>query len=153
MMITDYQVQGHTIRLISYSQHRGKIPWKTISSSIAPADQKRLLCPASLRIPQETGLKGFVPSRYRSLMAQNIFFSVQMCIRDRMRTEIAKLHQRLGTTFIYVTHDQTEAMTMGDRIVVMKDGFIQQVDTPQNLYEKPCNEFVAGDVYKRQPFR
>lgn len=65
-------------------------------------------------------------------------------LRAQMRTEIAKLHQRLGTTFIYVTHDQTEAMTMGDRIVVMKDGFIQQVDTPQNLYEKPCNEFVAG---------
>ena len=61
-----------------------------------------------------------------------------------MRTEIAKLHKNLGTTFIYVTHDQTEAMTMGDRIVVMKDGFIQQVDTPQNLYEFPCNEFVAG---------
>ncbi len=65
-------------------------------------------------------------------------------LRAQMRTEIAKLHHRLGTTFIYVTHDQTEAMTMGDRIVVMKDGFIQQVDTPQNLYEKPCNEFVAG---------
>ena len=65
-------------------------------------------------------------------------------LRAQMRTEIAKLHKRLGTTFIYVTHDQTEAMTMGDRIVVMKDGFIQQVDTPQNLYEKPCNEFVAG---------
>ena len=61
-----------------------------------------------------------------------------------MRTEIAKLHKRLGTTFIYVTHDQTEAMTMGDRIVVMKDGFIQQVDTPQNLYDYPINEFVAG---------
>ena len=61
-----------------------------------------------------------------------------------MRTEIAKLHKRLGTTFIYVTHDQTEAMTMGDRIVVMKDGFIQQVDTPQNLYDLPVNEFVAG---------
>ena len=56
-----------------------------------------------------------------------------------MRTEIAKLHKRLGTTFIYVTHDQTEAMTMGDRIVVMKDGFIQQVDTPQNLYDLPVN--------------
>ena len=56
----------------------------------------------------------------------------------------AKLHKRLGTTFIYVTHDQTEAMTMGDRIVVMKDGFIQQVDTPQNLYDLPVNEFVAG---------
>ena len=64
--------------------------------------------------------------------------------RTQMRTEISKLHKRLGTTFIYVTHDQTEAMTMGDRIVVMKDGFIQQVDTPQNLYEKPCNLFVAG---------
>lgn len=65
-------------------------------------------------------------------------------LRAQMRTEISKLHQRLGTTFIYVTHDQTEAMTMGDRIVVMKDGFIQQVDTPQNLYDLPVNEFVAG---------
>ncbi len=65
-------------------------------------------------------------------------------LRAQMRTEISKLHKRLGTTFIYVTHDQTEAMTMGDRIVVMKDGFIQQVDTPQNLYDFPVNEFVAG---------
>ena len=64
--------------------------------------------------------------------------------RVQMRIEIAKLHQRLGTTIIYVTHDQTEAMTLGDRIVVMKDGVIQQVDTPQNLYEKPTNLFVAG---------
>ena len=67
-------------------------------------------------------------------------------LRANMRTEISKLYQRLGTTFIYVTHDQTEAMTMGTRIVVMKDGFIQQVDTPQNLYDKPCNEFVAGFI-------
>ncbi len=65
-------------------------------------------------------------------------------LRAQMRIEITKLHQRLGTTFIYVTHDQVEAMTMGTRIVVMKDGFIQQVDTPQNLYEKPLNLFVAG---------
>ena len=56
-------------------------------------------------------------------------------LRVQMRTEITKLHHRLQTTFIYVTHDQTEAMTMGSRIVVMKDGFIQQVDTPQNLYD------------------
>ncbi len=67
-------------------------------------------------------------------------------LRTAMRTEIIKLHQKLGTTFIYVTHDQTEAMTMGDRIVVMKDGFIQQVDTPQNLYDNPCNMFVAGFI-------
>ena len=65
-------------------------------------------------------------------------------LRGQMRIEISKLHQRLGTTIIYVTHDQTEAMTLGTRIVVMKDGVIQQVDTPQNLYEKPQNLFVAG---------
>ena len=65
-------------------------------------------------------------------------------LRVQMRTEITKLHQRLQTTFIYVTHDQTEAMTLGDRIVVMKDGIIQQIDTPQNLYERPGNKFVAG---------
>ena len=65
-------------------------------------------------------------------------------LRAQMRTEISKLHQKLGTTFIYVTHDQTEAMTMGDRIVVMKDGFVQQVDSPQNLYSSPVNLFVAG---------
>ena len=65
-------------------------------------------------------------------------------LRAQMRTEISKLHKKLGTTFIYVTHDQTEAMTMGDRIVVMKDGFVQQIDTPQNLYLYPVNKFVAG---------
>jgi multiple sugar transport system ATP-binding protein len=64
-------------------------------------------------------------------------------LRASMRTELIKLHQRLGTTFIYVTHDQTEAMTMGNRIVVMKDGFIQQIDEPQNLYDHPLNIFVA----------
>ena len=67
-------------------------------------------------------------------------------LRAQMRTELTKLHIKLGTTFIYVTHDQTEAMTMADRIVVMKDGFIQQVDTPQNLYNFPCNAFVAGFI-------
>ncbi len=67
-------------------------------------------------------------------------------LRAQMRTELSKLHKRLGTTFIYVTHDQTEAMTMGDRIVVMKDGLIQQVDTPQHLYDLPCNMFVAGFI-------
>ncbi len=67
-------------------------------------------------------------------------------LRAQMRTELSKLHIKLQTTFIYVTHDQTEAMTMADRIVVMKDGFIQQVDTPQHLYDKPCNMFVAGFI-------
>ena len=67
-------------------------------------------------------------------------------LRGQMRVEISKLHQRLGSTIIYVTHDQTEAMTLGTRIVVMKDGIVQQIDTPQNLYDHPCNKFVAGFI-------
>ncbi len=67
-------------------------------------------------------------------------------LRVQTRAEISKLHQQLQTTFIYVTHDQTEAMTMGTRIAVMKDGILQQVDTPQNLYDYPGNIFVAGFI-------
>ena len=67
-------------------------------------------------------------------------------LRVQMRTEISKLHDSLGATMIYVTHDQTEAMTLGTRIVVMKDGVVQQIDTPENLYSKPCNLFVAGFI-------
>lgn len=67
-------------------------------------------------------------------------------LRVEMRSQISKLHQRLKATTIYVTHDQIEAMTMGTRIVVMKDGFIQQVDTPLNLYDFPKNKFVAGFI-------
>ena len=67
-------------------------------------------------------------------------------LRASMRTELTKIHKKVGTTFIYVTHDQTEAMTMASRIVVMKDGLIQQVDTPQSLYDYPVNTFVAGFI-------
>ena len=67
-------------------------------------------------------------------------------LRVQMRTEISKLHDSLGATMIYVTHDQTEAMTLGTRIVVMKDGVVQQIDTPANLYQKPANLFVAGFI-------
>lgn len=67
-------------------------------------------------------------------------------LRVQTRAEISKLHQRLDTTFIYVTHDQVEAMTMGNRIAVLKDGILQQLDTPQNLYDHPGNMFVAGFI-------
>ncbi len=67
-------------------------------------------------------------------------------LRVQMRAEISRLHQRLEATTIYVTHDQTEAMTMGDRIVVLKDGIVQQVDSPMNLYNYPANKFVAGFI-------
>jgi multiple sugar transport system ATP-binding protein len=67
-------------------------------------------------------------------------------LRVQTRAEIARLHQRLGTTTIYVTHDQVEAMTMGDRIAVMRDGLLQQIGTPQELYDHPVNIFVAGFI-------
>ncbi|OGS17439.1 MAG: glycerol-3-phosphate ABC transporter ATP-binding protein [Elusimicrobia bacterium RIFOXYA2_FULL_50_26] len=67
-------------------------------------------------------------------------------LRVQMRAELKKLHERLQSTIIYVTHDQTEAMTMGDKICIMKDGLIQQVDGPLSLYDKPCNKFVAGFI-------
>ncbi len=67
-------------------------------------------------------------------------------LRNQMRAEIIKLRQRINTTFIYVTHDQTEAMTLGDRIVIMKDGVIQQIGTPQEVFEHPANLFVAGFI-------
>ncbi|NUN09341.1 MAG: sn-glycerol-3-phosphate ABC transporter ATP-binding protein UgpC [Ignavibacteriaceae bacterium] len=67
-------------------------------------------------------------------------------LRVQMRTEISRLHQRLEATMVYVTHDQVEAMTMGDKIVVMKDGIVQQIDAPLNLYNYPVNKFVAGFI-------
>lgn len=67
-------------------------------------------------------------------------------LRNQMRSEIIKLRQKINTTFIYVTHDQTEAMTLGDRIVIMKDGFIQQIGTPQEVFDHPENLFVAGFI-------
>ena len=67
-------------------------------------------------------------------------------LRGQMRSEIIRLRQKIDTTFVYVTHDQIEAMTLGDRIVVMKDGFIQQVGTPQEVFNHPVNEFVAGFI-------
>ena len=67
-------------------------------------------------------------------------------LRNQMRAEIIKLRQSINTTFIYVTHDQTEAMTLGDRIVIMKDGVIQQVGTPQEVFDHPANLFVAGFI-------
>ena len=67
-------------------------------------------------------------------------------LRNEMRAEIIKLRQRINTTFMYVTHDQTEAMTLGDRIVIMKDGYIQQIGTPQDVFNHPANLFVAGFI-------
>ncbi len=67
-------------------------------------------------------------------------------LRVQMRTEVSRIQRRLGTTMVYVTHDQTEAMTLGDRVAVMRNGLLQQVGSPQELYERPDNLFVAGFI-------
>lgn len=82
----------------------------------------------------------------KALLMDEPLSNLDAKLRAKMRVELAKLHERLETTIIYVTHDQTEAMTLGDRIVVMNKGYIQQVDTPAMLYEHPDNKFVAGFI-------
>ncbi len=89
-------------------------------------------------------VQSFVTRRYSLWM--NRFPTWMLNFVYRCVSRFPRLHQRLGTTIIYVTHDQTEAMTLGTRIVVMNAGIVQQVDTPQNLYNTPCNLFVAGFI-------
>ena len=95
---------------------------------------------------QRVAIARAIASEPHLLLMDEPLSNLDAKLRASMRTEISKLHARLATTFIYVTHDQIEAMTMGTRIVVMKDGFVQQVDTPQNLYDYPVNLFVAGFI-------
>ena len=95
---------------------------------------------------QRVAIARAIASEPHLLLMDEPLSNLDAKLRGQMRVEISKLHQRLETTIIYVTHDQTEAMTLGTRIVVMKDGVVQQVDSPQNLYDKPCNKFVAGFI-------
>ncbi|MBR3252064.1 MAG: ATP-binding cassette domain-containing protein, partial [Erysipelotrichaceae bacterium] len=82
----------------------------------------------------------------RVLLMDEPLSNLDAKLRNQMRAEIIKLRQRIKSTFIYVTHDQTEAMTLGDRIVIMKDGLIQQIGTPQEVFDNPINTFVAGFI-------
>ena len=82
----------------------------------------------------------------KALLMDEPLSNLDAKLRNQMRSEIIKLRQKIDSTFIYVTHDQTEAMTLGDRIVIMKDGFIQQIGTPQEVFDHPANLFVAGFI-------
>ena len=82
----------------------------------------------------------------KALLMDEPLSNLDAKLRNQMRAEIIKLRQKLDTTFMYVTHDQTEAMTLGDRIVIMKDGIIQQIGTPQEVFDHPSNLFVAGFI-------
>jgi len=95
---------------------------------------------------QRVALGRAIVRRPKVMLLDEPLSNLDAKLRTQMRSEIVKLHKKLQTTFIYVTHDQVEAMTMGTRIVVMKDGCVKQIDTPKNLYRYPANKFVAGFI-------
>src|SRR5690606_4863011 len=95
---------------------------------------------------QRVALARAVVSRPAVFLMDEPLSNLDAKLRTQTRTELVDLHRRLGTTFVYVTHDQVEAMTMADRVAIMADGRLQQVGTPREVYERPANLFVAGFV-------
>lgn len=139
---------------MAYALKLRKIPKDEIDRRVKEAAKILKLTPYLDRKPralsggqrQRVALGRSIVRRPKVFLMDEPLSNLDAKMRTQMRTEIIKLHKELQTTFVYVTHDQTEAMTMGTRIVVMKDGLIQQVDTPDNLYEFPVNKFVAGFI-------
>ena len=139
---------------IAYSLKIRKVPKKEIDQRVR--EVARILEIESLLDRKPAALSGGQKQRVaigaaiirqpKAFLMDEPLSNLDAKLRGQMRIEISKLHQRLGTTIIYVTHDQTEAMTLGTRIVVMNAGIVQQVDTPQTLYDHPCNQFVAGFI-------
>ena len=156
MVFQNYALYPHmtVYKNMCYGLQIRKVPKQEIDAKVREAAKLLELEPYLKRKPRE--LSGGQRQRValgRAMVREPAVFlldeplsNLDAKLRTQMRTVIARLHKQLGTTFVYVTHDQTEAMTMGDRIVVMKDGVIQQVDTPQRLYSAPCNKFVAGFI-------
>ena len=139
---------------IAYSMKIKKVPKAKIREKVMEVAQILEIQPILKRRPAELsgGQKQRVAMGRAIARNPKVFLmdeplsNLDAKLRTQMRREIFKLYQRLQTTFIYVTHDQTEAMTLGTRIVVMKDGIIQQIDSPQRLYDFPVNKFVAGFI-------
>lgn len=156
MVFQSYALYPHksVYKNISFSLERRKIPKAEIDKRVREA--AKILHIEHLLDRKPKALSGGQRQRValgRAIVREPAVFlfdeplsNLDAKLRTQMRTEIALLHKRLGTTFIYVTHDQTEAMTMGDRIVVMDSGVIMQTDTPENLYHKPKNIFVASFI-------
>lgn len=139
---------------IAYSLKIRKVPKKEIDQRVR--EVARILEIESLLGRKPAALSGGQKQRVaigaaiirqpKAFLMDEPLSNLDAKLRAQMRVELQKLHKQLNTTIIYVTHDQTEAMTLGTKIVVMKDGLIQQVDTPQNIYDHPVNKFVAGFV-------
>jgi multiple sugar transport system ATP-binding protein len=156
MVFQSYALYPHksVYKNISFSLERRKMPKSEIDTRVREA--AKILDIEHLLDRKPKALSGGQRQRValgRAIVRDPAVFlfdeplsNLDAKLRTQMRTEIALLHKRLGTTFIYVTHDQTEAMTMADRIVVMDGGVIQQTDTPENLYHRPKNIFVASFI-------
>ena len=127
---------------------------ETIAKKVASALDRMQIGEFAKRYPtelsggqqQRVAIARAIVSEPRLLLLDEPLSNLDAKLRNQMRAEIIKLRQRIDTTFVYVTHDQTEAMTLGDRIVIMRDGFIQQIGTPQEVFNHPANLFVAGFI-------
>lgn len=156
MVFQNYALYPHmTVRdNMSYALRLKKLPQEEIDQKVAEAakilgleeylDRKPKALSGGQR--QRVALGRAIVRSPKVFLMDEPLSNLDAKLRVQTRSEIVKLHKQLETTFIYVTHDQTEAMTMGDRIVIMKDGIIQQVDTPHNVYFYPENQFVAGFI-------
>ena len=139
---------------IAYSLKISKVPKEEIDQRVRAAAESLNITEYLERKPkalsggqrQRVALGRAIVRNPKVFLLDEPLSNLDAKLRASMRSEITKLHQRIQTTFIYVTHDQIEAMTMGTRIVVMKDGFVQQIDTPKNIYNYPANRFVAGFI-------
>ena len=139
---------------ISYSLKIRKVPKKEIDKRVKEIAKILEIEPLLKRKPvalsggqkQRVAIGAAIIRKPKAFLMDEPLSNLDAKLRAQMRVELKKIHNQLDTTIIYVTHDQTEAMTLGTKIVVMKDGEIQQVDTPQNIYSNPINKFVAGFV-------
>ncbi|WP_372805480.1 ABC transporter ATP-binding protein, partial [Loktanella salsilacus] len=156
MVFQNYALYPHmTVRKnIGYGLQNRKIPKDVIAAKVAEASALLNLDDYLDRKPSQLsgGQRQRVAMGRAIVREPSVFLfdeplsNLDAKLRVQTRAEISKLHKQLQTTFIYVTHDQTEAMTMASRIAVLKDGILQQLDTPQNLYDFPGNKFVAGFI-------
>ena len=156
MVFQNYALYPHmtVYKNMSYSLRLRKTPKKEIEEKVM--EVARILDITELMQRKPKALSGGQRQRValgRAMVRNPAVFlldeplsNLDAKLRATMRAELIKLQKKLGTTFVYVTHDQAEAMTMGDRIVVMNNGVIQQIDAPQELYDNPCNLFVAGFI-------
>src|SRR5213080_547591 len=156
MVFQSYALYPHmTVREnMAFALKLAKVPQQTIDQKVEEAARVLDLTQHLQRKPanlsggqrQRVAMGRCIVRDPKAFLMDEPLSNLDAKLRVQMRTEVARLQRRLGTTMVYVTHDQTEAMTLGDRVAVMRAGMLQQVASPKELYEKPCNLFVAGFI-------